>query len=323
MKNKPEKSQKPAMLYELNKDIPGKESKKQTVKISKKFIVSVVILFTMIIAAAVVFFISRTVFEYTVSGNTAVITRYKGNDTYVVIPRRILWFEVTEIGEFAFSYRDDIIGVYIPDSITVIGNSAFLWSGLTEITIPDSVVSIGHNAFSRCTGLTSLIIPGNVKMLGLGAFSYCSGLTDLTIEYGVKEIASSTFSNCYGLSKLVIPDSVSVIGSEAFMDCTGLTDIVFGSGVEFIGEQAFSGCTSLLEVTIPASVTHLEVAAFSRCSNLEKAVFEGNAPETDINSYIFNNAASGFTIYHRANATGWTNPWNGYPTSVYNTAGQD
>ena len=321
MNNKPEKSQKPAMLHELNKDIPGSFSIKQPVKITKNFIVIAAILFTMIIAVAVIFFISRTVFEYNVSGNTAAITRYKGNDTYVVIPRRILWFDVTEIGEFVFSYRDDITGVYIPDSITVIGNGAFLWSGLTEITIPDSVLSIGHGAFSRCTGLTSLVIPGNVMMLGLGAFSYCSGLTDLTIEYGIKEIASSAFSNCYGLSNLVIPDSVTLIGAEAFMDCTGLTDIVIGTGVEVIGEQAFSGCTSLLEVTIPASVTHLEVAAFSRCTNLERATFEGDAPTVDNNSYIFNNASPSFMIYHKADATGWTNPWNGYPTMVYDADG--
>ena len=48
--------------------------------------------------------------------------------------------------------------ITIPDSVTSIGNSAFLGcSGLTSITIPDSVTSIGDRAFYGCSGLTKAL----------------------------------------------------------------------------------------------------------------------------------------------------------------------
>ena len=47
---------------------------------------------------------------------------------------------------------------FIPNSVTSIGNDAFLLcKNLTEVTIPNSVISIGHYAFEYCSSLTSVI----------------------------------------------------------------------------------------------------------------------------------------------------------------------
>lgn len=46
----------------------------------------------------------------------------------------------------------------IPNSVTVIGRSAFSYSiGLTEVTIPNLVTEIGRSAFYYCIGLTAII----------------------------------------------------------------------------------------------------------------------------------------------------------------------
>ncbi|MFW5539801.1 MAG: leucine-rich repeat protein, partial [Prevotella sp.] len=52
-----------------------------------------------------------------------------------------------------------LLSVYITDSVTSIGNSAFYfcWS-LQSVTIPDSVTSIGGSAFSFCSSLQSIFI---------------------------------------------------------------------------------------------------------------------------------------------------------------------
>ena len=62
----------------------------------------------------------------------------------------------------------------IPNSVTSIGNSAFMYCyGLTDITIPNSVTSIGNTAFYSCSGLTSVTIPNSVKSIGNSAFCDC------------------------------------------------------------------------------------------------------------------------------------------------------
>lgn len=47
--------------------------------------------------------------------------------------------------------------VAIPNSVTTIGNRAFLFNaGLTSVTIPNSVTTIGNGAFAECFSLTSV-----------------------------------------------------------------------------------------------------------------------------------------------------------------------
>ena len=55
---------------------------------------------------------------------------------------------------FTFQNCTSLTSVTIPDSVTSIGNTAFLGcTSLTSITIPDSVTSIGEYAFYECNSL--------------------------------------------------------------------------------------------------------------------------------------------------------------------------
>ena len=57
--------------------------------------------------------------------------------------------------------------------------NSFAPAGLTEYTIPDSVTLIGGSAFERCTSLTSVTIPNSVTSIGEDAFSDCYSLTSV------------------------------------------------------------------------------------------------------------------------------------------------
>ena len=67
--------------------------------------------------------------------------------------------------------------------VTSIGNGAFsVCTRLTSITIPNSVMSIGDAAFFACFGLTKVTIPNSVTSIGELAFYNCRSLDSVTLE---------------------------------------------------------------------------------------------------------------------------------------------
>lgn len=118
----------------------------------------------------------------------------------------------------------------------------------TEVVIPDSVKIIGDSAFSGCKGITSVVIPDSVQEIGLWAFYECKALPHITIPDSVQKIGQSAFEGCTALAAVVIPDSVKEIRSKAFAECISLTAIVIPASVQRIGIEAFYYCESLRTV---------------------------------------------------------------------------
>lgn len=173
---------------------------------------------------------------------TAEITRYKGEETEVLIPSTLDGYNVTSIGYIAFVSNSALTSVTIPEGVTNIGERAFdFCSGLTLVNLPDGLTTIGNMAFGRCGKLTSISFPDSLSSIDEWAF-YASGFTTLTIPGTIKSIGDYAFSNCYNLTSLTICD-----------------------GVESIGESAFGESESLNAITIPASVTSIEKYAFLDC----------------------------------------------------------
>jgi hypothetical protein len=80
-------------------------------------------------------------------------------------------------------YPCGIKGKYvIPNSVTTIGEGAFMYCGITDVTIPNNVKTIGAGAFGVCKGLTNVTIPSSVTMIEYRAFGFCVGLTVLAVE---------------------------------------------------------------------------------------------------------------------------------------------
>ncbi len=96
---------------------------------------------------------------------------------------------VTSIGNFAFSFCN-VGEVTIPSTVTSIGRRAFMGTPLSSVVIPEGVKTIGENAFWRCTSLQTVTVPASTTELGNHAFdtgeyydgSYHTQLTD--IYYG-------------------------------------------------------------------------------------------------------------------------------------------
>lgn len=62
--------------------------------------------------------------------------------------------------------------LYLPESITVIGEEAFRSLGSAEaIVLPDGVTSIEAAAFADCTGVQFIVLPGSLETIAPDAFS--------------------------------------------------------------------------------------------------------------------------------------------------------
>ncbi len=231
---------------------------------------------------------------------TGTITNYQeidasGNECPkdVIIPRQIDGVDVVNIGKASSVSRvmgpfssKGLTSVVIPDSVTTIGDYAFLNNQLTSVTIGKKVNNIGIVAFN------------NNQLLDEDAFIYqrnSDGSIDYTnlvsyggarrdrvvIPDGVVNINEQAFFNL-GLNEVIIPNSVTTIELGAF-DKNNLTMLSLGNSIKNIGERAFR-YNQLTSVTIPNSVTTIGEYAFS--SNQLTSVTIGNSVTT-IGGYAF------------------------------------
>lgn len=119
---------------------------------------------------------------------------YKNSIKYVWIKNG-----VTSIGANAFSVllNSKLMIVEIPDSVTIIGESAFMrCNNLQEITLPESVTRIEWYAFKDCTNLESVSIPQSILGIESAAFSGCDSLKD--VYYSGTKNAWNIISISYG-----------------------------------------------------------------------------------------------------------------------------
>ena len=144
----------------------------------------------------------------------------------------------------------------IPDGVTTIPSRAFAYQNITSVIVPDSVTSIGDDAFVACTSLTSITVDeNNTAYASIDGNLYNKDKTTL-IQYAIGKTAT----------EFTVPDNVTSIGDSAFESCDSLTSVTIGNGVTSIGDSAFESCDSLTSVTIGNGVTGIGDWAFGYCT---------------------------------------------------------
>ena len=119
-------------------------------------------------------------YDYEVYQGGAIITKYKGNDTEVVVPDEMGGAPVTDIGFYAFEAKYDLQTVVIPDTVKTISEFAFSdCTSLSSVNVPDDVTEIQRGAFAACSSLNTITLPASVAAVREEAFTGCSGLMSL------------------------------------------------------------------------------------------------------------------------------------------------
>ena len=256
---------------------------------------------------------------------------------------------VTSIGDYAFSYKDlaSIIvetgntkydsrnncnaiietssntlfagckNTVIPNSVTSIGDKAFLSCSLTSVTIPSSVTSIGEHAFAYCS-LTTFNIPNSVTSIGNGVFLYCSGLKKIVSEiinpFEIGDIGTTSVI-------LVVPDGTkaayqSTAGWSNFTNIFEASEGIVGNtylidGLYYtIGENNTASLTSAINgisgaVNIPSQVdlngwkydvTSIGNKAFYFCQDITSVTIPNSVKSIGVSAFYGCSGLTSITI---------------------------
>lgn len=208
----------------------------------------------------------------------------------IAIPESITYngekYEVTAIGEKAFSMCIHLTSIKIPSSITSIKEHSFEnCYALTSISIPSSVTHIGIGAFYACIGLTEIALQDGLLEIGNGAFCQCTELNNFSMPNTVEKIEASVFAGCTKLSYVTLSSKLSKIENGTFSNCTSLKSFTISNNIEEIGNNSFEGCCSLSKINMPNSIKSIGREAFQNCTNLKTIVLGRNTKKIDSKSF--------------------------------------
>ena len=198
------------------------------------------------------------------------VFRDNKNITAIYLPNTI-----TRIGNFAFDYCTNLSFIRLGNAVEAIGRMAFRFSAIKTMHIPDSVVSIGEHAFSYCDKLETIRLSENLTSISNGLFYLCSSLKTITIPNSISTIGAEAFYKCENLEEVYLPSSLVEIEGQSFANCSKLKEINFPTGLTSLGAYAFDNCKSLKEIVIPTSVFSIGQHCFRDCHSLTSAKIEG------------------------------------------------
>jgi len=234
--------------------------------------------------------------------------RSKGTGSYSILSG------TKAIGEYAFSYCDNLTEIIMPDSLLEIRYEAFYdCDGLTDVVIGKNVSTLSNYIFSSCNGMTSLTLPEKIteSTTGYSLISSCNLLTTINVPAGAQYVPKDIWSHSY-LTEIIVEEgntkyfsdngvlyeleivepeegsneeesTYQVLVAYPRSKETGSYNIL--SGTKAIGEYAFSYCDNLTEIIMPDSLLEIRYEAFYDCDSLTDVVMGKNV--TTLSNYIF------------------------------------
>ena len=184
-------------------------------------------------------------FTYVNHGDSIEITGFDNSVSDVVIPSEIEGLPVTAISVGAF-YLSAITSIEVPDSVTSIGEMAFLGcTSLKTVKLSTGVAKIEKNAFGSCSALQEVqVAKDNPNFSSLDGVLYSKAQDTLviypaaktdaayTIPSGVTSVAMYAFSENPYLETLTIPNSLIKVGDSTFFNCKNLRSVSYNGTEE-------------------------------------------------------------------------------------------
>ncbi len=259
-------------------------------------------------------------FEYYVSDDGAVITKYTGTDKNVVVPATLGGYPVYSIGTGAFRYNNTMETLTISEGICRMeSESVFGCSTLRSVHFPSTLELVPYpDAFLR-TGITTIptdcdaletvtVAEGNTNIVVYDGALYTKDMKFLLmlpsadpreifyVAEGVTDIISEACANNKNLKEVVLPSSLKTIQYWCFIHDVNLEKINLPENCTFIGQYTFQN-TALTSIHIPAALTNIAQGAFgSNCLLETITVAPANPVYYAIDNVLYASRVNGIAV---------------------------
>lgn len=228
-------------------------------------------------------------FSFAEADGKLTVTGYTGQDPQVRVPAAVDGKPVVAIGRGVFANNAVITALYLPDSITSIGEE--ILAGATQLrALHTSVLGtpdmpyLGY-LFAPKTNENEPVVITHEK----NAVHVPPSLQYLELGTGLSAIPDYALFDCNDLVCISLPTTVKTLGKAAMFQCTSLLAVNL-DGLTSIGENALGLCTSLTRVELGTSLTEVGFGAFEGCMKVRRIIlpFVGGTPtENNYLGYLF------------------------------------
>lgn len=224
----------------------------------------------------------NTPLAHRVENGTCIITGIGSyTDSKLIIPSKIDDVPVVAISEGAFKDCKQIQELYLPASVTNVGELAFNGcSNITKIDIESLSIWCNNNFGAQFDdGYANGYDSASLYINGVSA-------EEITIPEDVKTVPKYCFQNFINIKKIIIPSHVTKIESSAIWECLNLEFIYIAPSiteVEYYSIIDSDSCTVLKYANIPFCVANnIFFNSVIRPENLETLIINsGNGAIDD------------------------------------------
>lgn len=216
-----------------------------------------------------------TIWHYVVLDDAEVrVQKCEPSIAELVVPSKIEEKPVVSLAPDACAYLNDVVSIYLPDSILSVGFSAFReCRKLKTIHFPETLPTFDSNWLRNCVSLERLELPGRLGKIDASVFDV-PHLKELRIGAGANEIVPGAFQKS-GLEKLEADDANPLLMSDGralySFDGSILVALAVPSesyqvrdGCRAIAKKAFGHFPCLREIGLPATVEILGDFSFAK-----------------------------------------------------------
>lgn len=185
-----------------------------------------------------------------------------------------------ELGEYAFSYCEDIETILMENSSLQIDSYAFYEAGDDAvISFVKSKLEMEDAAF-QSGGFVFVEFTGCETTMGKYVFSYCDDLTDFMVDASNTQIGEYTFYECGSLKNVSIAaesdmDDISIVLDNNALQSCAVENVVIGRGEIEIGNYAFSYCDDIVSVELKGNIVEMGDYVFYECPDELVIAYDG------------------------------------------------
>ncbi len=262
--------------------------------------------------------------QYTLNSDESAytVTGFEDGIVDAVIEPAIDGKPVTTINQNVFKTASILKSVFIPASVTRMGNSVFQNNtSLETVTFEDGdqPLAMGGWTFNGCSSIREIVLPSRLASFGANSnFNGCSSLEKVVFrgdcpladmkqytfeKTSLKELDLSGLTNVTAFNanclqnlrseavKVTLPREMTLLPKNFLAKCN-VTEIVFPEGTTEIPQQAFDGYAVVTTVSIPSTITKIGNSAFRKCTSLASVTFAPNPGLNSSMNYCFQECTS-------------------------------